>query len=312
MSNSSHEWSKDALFKKAQLYAETMIEHEDNAWQFGLWSAFTLEFLIRAAVSAVSPVLLADAKDWNNILYGLEIATNKPKFIPKSAATSELILRLEDIVPSFTREHANFCIAHLAKRNSEMHGGNLEFELYPSSAWAPMFYSVCKILSTAAGESLENLLGPASAKRANEDIAALKDVNAKSVRGAIEAHKTVWNEKSATEKSTAQKQAQTAALRHYGHRINCPACQSVALIQGKAAGEAKKSVSDDGVIEKQIMKPEAMHCIACGLKIAGYSKLLAAGLGSTYISTSQYDAMEYFSIDLDEHVRSMMEDDNNE
>lgn len=60
------------------------------------------------------------------------------------------------------------------------------------------------------------------------------------------------------------------------------------------------------------MQPEAFHCIACGLKISGYSKLLAAGLSDAYISTSRYDAMEYFDIDLDAHVRSMAEDDNNE
>ena len=60
------------------------------------------------------------------------------------------------------------------------------------------------------------------------------------------------------------------------------------------------------------MKPEAFHCIACGLKISGYSKLLAAGLGNTFVATSNYDALEYFEIDIAEHYRDMMADDNNE
>lgn len=312
MIKNNHEWSKDALFKKAQLYAETMTEHEDTAWQFGLWSAFTLEILIRSAISAVSPVLLADSKDWNNILYGLGIPPKKPRFLPKSASITELIIRLEETVPTFTREHANFCAGHFAKRNSEVHGGNLEFELYPSSAWIPMFFSVCEILAASLGESLDNLFGKSVADRAREDIAALNDVNAKSVQGAIDGHRTSWDEKADDERDLARKQAETASLRHYGHRIDCPACKSIALLQGKAAGEARKMVDSDGVVERQVMKPEAFHCVACGLKILGYSKLLAAGLGDTYISTSHYDAMEYFEIDLDEHVRSMMEDDNNE
>lgn len=67
-----------------------------------------------------------------------------------------------------------------------------------------------------------------------------------------------------------------------------------------------------GIVERQVMQPESFSCVACGLKIAGYSKLLASGLGDTYISTSHYDALEYFEVDLDEHIRSMMEDDNNE
>ena len=119
-------------------------------------------------------------------------------------------------------------------------------------------------------------------------------------------------EKSEVERENAKKQAEAAALRHYGHRVSCPACACTALLQGKSAGAAKRTVDEDGIVERQVMKPEAFHCVACGLKILGYSRLLAAGLGDTFISTSHYDAMEYFEIDLDEHVRSMMEDDNNE
>jgi hypothetical protein len=60
------------------------------------------------------------------------------------------------------------------------------------------------------------------------------------------------------------------------------------------------------------MKPEAFHCVACGLKISGYSKLLAAGLGNTFVATTSYDALEYFEVDIEEHIRNMMADDNNE
>lgn len=312
MTKAAHEWSKESLFAKAQLYAESMNEHEDVNWQFGLWSAFTLEILIRASVAHISPVLLADGKDWNNTLYGLGQSPSKPKFLPKSASTSELIVRLEELCSDFTREHSNFCAAHLGRRNSEVHTGNLAFEDLESSSWLPMFYAVCQVLTKMAGESLDTLFGKEVAKRAHEDIAALKDDASKSVREAINAHKTVWNQKTDAEKELATKQAAAAALRHYGHRVDCPSCNSVALLQGKATGEAKRTVDDDGVVERQVMKPESFHCVACGLKILGYSKLLAAGLGNTYISTSRYDAMEYFEIDIDEHIRSMMEDDNNE
>ena len=112
-----HEWSSDALFAKAQLYAEAMTENADSDWQFGLWSALTLEMLVRAVVAARSPALIADNQDWNNILYGLGIQPKKPKFIPKSAAIADLVVRAEELVPDFTREHSNFCISHFARRN---------------------------------------------------------------------------------------------------------------------------------------------------------------------------------------------------
>jgi len=213
---------------------------------------------------------------------------------------------------SFPREHANFCASHFARRNNEVHTLSFPFENVGSSTWLPTFYAVCEILLNSFGESLESLFGSDTAAQVREDIDALRDETAKSVKGTINAHKTVWEQKSDEERTIAIAQAQTASLRHYGHRVDCPSCGSIALLQGKAAGEAKRTVDDDGIHERQVMKPEAFSCVACGLKIMGFSKLLGAGLGNTYISTSHYDAVEFFDIDIEERARNMMEDDNNE
>lgn len=309
---SDHEWSKDALFAKAQLYSEAMAENDDSEWKFGLWSAFTLEMLVRSSVAAKSPALVADAQDWSNVLYALGIQPKKPKFVPKSASISDLVSRAEELVPDFSREHANFCVSHFARRNSEVHSGSLQFENVGSATWIPMFYWVCDVLLASIGETLESLFGRETAAMAREDIAALGDETAKSVKGTINAHKIIWEQKTDEERATAVVQAETASLRHYGHRVACPACGSRALVQGKAAGEAKRTVDEDGIYERQVMKPDGFYCLACGLKITGYSKLLAAGLGNTYISTSRYDAVEFFNIDIAEHYRNLMEDDNNE
>lgn len=308
----NHEWSKDALFAKAQIFAESMADNNDSDWKFGLWSAFTLEMLVRSSVAAVSPSLIAENQDWANILYGLGGQPKRAKFVPKSAAVTELVSRAEELIPDFTREHANFCASHFARRNSEVHTGSFPFENVGSSTWLPTFYAVCEILLNSFGESLESLFGSDTAAQAREDIDALRDETAKSVKGTVNAHKTVWEQKSDEERTIATAQAQATSLRHYGHRVVCPSCGSTALLQGKAAGEAKRTVDDDGIYERQVMKPEAFSCIACGLKIMGFSKLLGAGLGNTYISTSHYDAVEFFDIDIEERARNMAEDDNNE
>lgn len=312
MEQTSHEWSKEALFAKAQLYAEVMFEHQDNNWQFGLWSTFVVEMLVRAAVANVSPVLLADSKDWNNLLHALDRPTKKQKFVAKSAPITELIQRVEELADGFTREHSNFCAIQVTRRNSEVHSGNMPFENLGTSSWLPSFFTVSQILANEIGESLESLFGKKVAEQAKEEISALKDDTANAVKDTITAHKTVWGDKTSEEQEQAREQAATVSLRHYGHRVNCPACGSKALLQGKAAGETKKEVSDDGIIERRVMRPETFQCVACGLKINGYSKLRAADLGDTYISTSHYDAIEYFDVDLDEHIRNMMADDNNE
>lgn len=312
MKKTDHEWSKEAFFSKAQLYAEAMSDHDDSNWQFGLWSAFAIEMLVRAGVAATSPVLVAENQDWNNLLYALGTEPKKQKFVAKSASITEMVIRVQDLCSEFTREHANFCTAHIARRNSEVHSGSLPFENLGSSAWLPMFYSVCSVLLTEIGESLESLFGDEIAKQAKEDIDALADDAAKSVKGIISAHKEVWLSKSGTEKVNLEKQAKVVSLRHYGHRIDCPSCSCTALVQGKATGAPKRKVEDDGILERQQIKPESFQCVACGLKISGYSKLLAAGLGDTFISTSHYDAMEFFEVDIAEHFRGMIEEDYNE
>ncbi|OAI19827.1 MULTISPECIES: hypothetical protein [Methylomonas] len=312
MEKTSHEWSPESLFAKAQKYAEVMFEHQDTNWQFGLWSAFVLEMLIRSAVAKTSPVLLADLKDSNNLLFALGKPIKKSKFIAKSASITELLKRVEDLAKDFTGENANFCVSHLERRNSEVHSGNMPFENLGSAAWQPNFFTVCDVLTREIGESLESLFGSEIADQAREEIEALKDENAQAVKGTIATHKTAWEGKTDEEQDQARKQASTVSLRHYGHRVNCPVCQSTGLLLGKAVGEVKREVDDDGIVEKQVMRPESFQCVACGLKINGYSKLIASGLGNTYTATSHYTAIEYFEVDIDEHIRGMMEDDNNE
>lgn len=297
---------------RAQRYAETMLEKDHTDWEFGFWSALTLEILVRASLANISPALVADGKDWNNILYAIGTDPNQPKFNPKSAEISELLKRSENIFPNFTREMLNFSVSHINKRNSELHSGAVPFEGIGSSSWLPAFYSVCKVLVTEIEESLDTLLGTEIAKEAEAHIVALGDESAKSVKGTINAHKTIWKEKATEEKTKLSKQAETLSTRHHGHRVNCPSCDSVALVHGSSSGAPKTTVDEDGIIEKQTMLPASFECIACGLKIAGYSKLVACGLGDTYVSTSQYDAVEYFEIDIEEEIRGMMYEDNNE
>lgn len=288
------------------------MEKEHSDWEFGFWSALTLEILVRSAISNISPTLVADGKDWSNILYAVGTHPNQQKFTPKSADISDLLKRAENLLPKFTMEMLNFSIAHINKRNSELHSGALPFDNVGSSSWLPMFYSVCKVLVTSIGETLDTLLGKDVAEEAEYHISALQDESAKSVKGTINAHKTIWNEKLDEEKTKLSKQAELLSTRHHGHRIECPACNSVALIQGRSTGAPKTAVDEDGITEKQTMLPASFVCAACGLKISGYSKLVACGLGNTYVSTNHYDAVEYFAIDLEEEIRNMVYEDNNE
>jgi L-asparagine oxygenase len=87
---SSSTWDSGAMLAKAQRYAEEMQRHAHDDWRFAFWSSLTLELIARSALAKVSPVLLADHTNWNNLYYALGNIPNASKFSPKSITIAEV------------------------------------------------------------------------------------------------------------------------------------------------------------------------------------------------------------------------------
>lgn len=303
-------WDPEALYIKAQRYVQHMSALDSNDWEFALWSGFSLEFLARAALANVSPALLAETdKSWASLYHALGFSPIEERFTPKSIPVSEVFKRLMAILPSFTKEHEGFGILHTGRRNAELHSGESAFDGIKSSFWQPRFYQTSEILLTSIGMTLEDFFGEDEAKVANQVIAAAVDDSAKVVKGEVEAHKKVWLAKSDTERATLATQASVRATRQIGHRVECPACTSDALVVGEPVSTPVQSLRDGEITEKQEHLPNHFECVACGLKIAGLSRLTVVGLGDRYKKTQIYDAAEYYA-PQDEYFG--YDEDNNE
>jgi len=305
----SHPWSKEALLAKAQLYAEEMLSHSRDEWQFGIASTFVLEFVARAALANISPALLADSKDSSNLYFALGKNPTAPKFIPKSIDISEVRSRLREAMPKYTAELDGFSAAHINRRNEELHSGGMPFAGL-NTGWLPHFYETLTILLESMDEGLAVVVGKREAKVAEKLVAASKDESAKAVAKAVAAHKTVWSGKDKTEQEKLLKQASVWAIRQSGHRVKCPACESDALVFGGPVSEPIRKLDGDLIIEAQEYLPEKFECVACQLKITGLSQLSPCGLGATYKATFTYDAAEYYGADNTDY--SGFEEDNNE
>jgi len=305
-----HEWSSAALLMKAERYADRMLEQSRDDWQFGFWSVLCLEMILRAAVSHTSQTLLAETKDWNNLLFALEIKGSAGELNPKSIASSEVISRATALYPAFTREHANFCTLHIKRRNSELHSGSLPFDGLDTSVWLSQFYAACSALLSSQGSSLKSIFGEEEATTADTLIKALQDEAAKSVNGTISAYKTIWRGFSPADQAKLSKLAEERSTRADGHLVNCPSCGSIALVQGNPAGTESSTFENDLIILRRPMLPSHFECKACGLKIVGHSKLSACGLGGTYTSKSTVDPVDYFEDGFHERFHSMDEDNN--
>lgn len=304
-------WDPKALYVKAERYVQQMAAHSSDDWEYALWSSLALELLARAALANVSPALLADddKQSFSSLSHALGFPSTEEKFSPKSIAISEVFKRLTMFIPGFAKEHASFGTQHTGRRNEELHSGKPAFDGLKASTWQPRFYDVCQLLLTSLGLTLADFLGKNEADVAAKLIEAAADESAKAVRGDVEAHKKVWLAKDDKEQAKLQSQAAVWANRQAGHRVECPACTSQALVVGEPISAPVQKLNVDEITETQEFLPNQFECVACGLRIAGLSRLSAVGLGDKYKKTRKYDAAEYYAPNDD---YAEFEDDNNE
>jgi hypothetical protein len=291
-----HPWSSEALFNKALLYVGEMEEHPASEWQFGLWSSLSLELLARAAVAKVSPTLLANRRDWHNVYHALGHPATVRQFTPVSVTTNEVLGILREILPDFTDELFQFCVKHCAYRNAELHSGEEVFADFGTSKWLAKYYACCDVFLRSMGRTLHELVEDAQAAKAL--IASLTDTAAKTVEQDIKKHLKLWESKTPAEQEAALAQATSWASRHAGHRVQCPACGSPALVRGSSHGVVTTEVREDEdvIVQRQNVLPSSFECVACELKIAGLSKLSACGLGDAFTATSTWSAAEFFGL----------------
>lgn len=302
-------WSAEALYAKALRYAEKMTSAGSETWEHALWSGLCLELLARAALANISPVLLAEQRNWQNLLQALGYTPTEPKFSPKSVSTKDVLTRLKDILPDFDTELQNFCVTHTGRRNAELHSGELPFDGVHGSRWHGTYYRACTVLLASMAYTLEEFFGAEESEVAQKEIAAAADEAAKAVIGEVEAHHRVWASKSDDERVTLSANAKTWATRHLGHRVECPSCNNKAIVIGEAIGGPQRVLEEDEITETQEHLPNWFECVACGLKFTGLSRLNAVGLGDRYTKTEFYDAAEYYA---PEDPYAGFEDDNNE
>lgn len=290
-------WERDSLWGKAVLFMQRATAEDRESALFGLWSSLGLELLARAAVAKTSPVLLADPdKDHKNILYALGVSSTNA---PKSVSTIQVLTLCRLLVPGFTDDEFKSAAALVNRRNEELHTGSAAFETFPTQTWVAGFYGCCKILAEHQGESLESLFGRDEARAAREMLGKIESTVLSQVKSLIAAHQKVFHAKSEQEQRKLSEAAESSAndLCHRGHhRVTCPACSSVATVQGNTYGGERLEHRDGKIIVRESVVPTKFQCLACDLKLSGYHSLVAAGVGDHFTHRSEYSPPDYYEL----------------
>lgn len=291
-------WEREPLFTKAKLHFEKAYDEDKEDSYFGLWCAMGLELLARAAISHVSPTLLAEPdREHQNLLHALKLGSAKTQ--RKSIGMIQVITLCKTLIPDFTDANFKIASAIINRRNEEIHSGAAAFEEYPTQQWIAGFYKCSKILCEFQDETLNSLFGGEIQKEAELILAEIEEEVIGKTKSLIAAHKKVFDNKE-TEiqeklKEAAQKNGDRVAYRGF-HRVQCPACNCTATVIGEPYGKENVENNDDEIIVRQSILPTKFNCIACELKLNGYNSLSAAGIANHYTRRNTYSPEEYYDM----------------
>lgn len=297
--NAQSLWSYDLLWSKARAYMERALNVPRDDDLFPFWSSLALELLARATLAHAHPTLVADTSepDGRNLLHALGFEPKVKNFIPKTLRTTDILIRCQQIVVSFSKEHELFCRGFINKRNEELHSGGLPFSQLKNDSWLPRFYESCTVLLTFQSKELSDFVGLEEAQAAKKMLDAMADETAKSVQKQINAHAEVWKNKKQKEKDTLALAAGKAAQPWLGHVIDCPSCGSKALLHGEQIRQQPAVLENEELVVRSFMLPNELVCKACDLHIRGHGQIYAAGFGSQFTNTARHDPVQYYAED---------------
>jgi hypothetical protein len=295
-------WDHDSLYKKAKLYVRKGLDHEEpGSPEVPFWCLLSLELLARAALSRVSPALLADPQDGANVLYACGFPG---KTAPRSIAAKTVFRRCQVVCSGFTERELNKCIEWLNWRNEELHSGGLPFEHLTTSKWLPDFFQVANILLKANKQTLKDYAGGSHVKTARTMLEALSSEKMKQAHEMVQTMKSRFSSLSKKEQRERLSSGteQLAAIYKRGGRprkIKCPACAGPAVLIGSIIRSTTPRDENGQLVQEDVWLPVGLKCYACELTLKEHAHVNALGLGDQYTSLDTLDPADYYSIEFD-------------
>jgi hypothetical protein len=299
------DWSYDSLYTKAQVSMERAFLADRNSSLFPFWASLGLELIARATLSKIHPALISDPREGNNILHAFGYGSSKEP--PKTIGAKTIFLRLQVIIPTFTKDDEKFCQSFINMRNEELHTGTPIFEDYPTNSWLTKFYKATKILLEFQGKTLEDFIGKQESEIAEHMISEFKEELIAKVFEKIKKYRDVHNDLEKAEReikeAVSPKLLSEYVLKEklYGKskKVKCPSCNVDALLIGKFISQSEPKVNEDVITVSNNMLPIELKCFACGIKLTSNGELSVANYGGQFAIESNVDPVEYYGIEYD-------------
>ncbi|MET7863697.1 hypothetical protein [Micromonospora taraxaci] len=315
-------WDYDSLISKAKAYFTRAQEHpkaDDEV--MAIWLLLGLEFLLRAPLAKVSPILLAEPD------FALDAAgfPSPDGSEPKSVATRTVVARLQRVVEGFTPERSKDANFLINIRNKELHTGSIAVGLDPAT-WLPRFIRVldviCEHLSLPAG----HLIGYELVEQGRALVDAEDKRLVFEIKGKITSCKTVYeilrpDEVAARRLDIPDPRGQYETIPGLGpgptfdafkawqkiveqtgyepEFVACPACGERAAVRLKHVRATGERLEGESIFRDTVFVGTGMTCMVCGLALSSTAELRAAGIAQQYKREEEESLEDRFGISYD-------------
>jgi hypothetical protein len=299
-------WDSESLWHKARLYAEKAHRLRSGDKDFPFFCALSLEFLSRAALASVHPVLLAKPDDNGvSILHAVGVAAPGQ---PRSVEMKTVYARLAVVCPSLGESQTKFCQQMANWRNEELHAGSRPFDGLEESQWLTDYYLVSRELCKFMRRRLADYLGSKQAHAASALLKEAKGRLRQTVERKLAAARKALAKLTPGEIAARANSAQTryvteSALLPISRRgtslapTKCPVCGHKAHLVGRLISESDARYVDGELLAEATHLAESVRCYICDLELNGPQALVYAHLQPRFTTHMSIDPMELFEFD---------------
>ncbi|MGV9764943.1 hypothetical protein [Micromonospora tulbaghiae] len=315
-------WDYDSLIGKAKVYFTRAQEHpkaDDEV--MAIWLLLGLEFLLRAPLAKVSPILLAEPD------HALDAAgfPSPDGTEPKSIATKTVVIRLQRVVENFTPDRSKDANFLINIRNKELHTGSVAVGL-DASTWLPRFVRVLEVVCENLSLEPEYFIGSELIEQGRALIDAENQKLVAEIRKKIATCKAVFEllrpeEVAARVLDIPDRRGESETIPGLGpgpsqeafeswkkivaetgaepEFVECPSCAQRAAVRLRRVRVTNERLEDESILRDSVFVGIGMTCAVCGLDLSNTAELRAAGIAQQYKREEEESLEERFEFAYD-------------
>ena len=277
-------WDYDGMIGKARIYferAESVAEADDDA--FAVWLLLGLEFLLRAPLAQVNPMLLADPNG-DAILHAAGFPGGAAAKEPKSIQATTVISRLGRIIEAFTADREDDATILTALRNRELHTSEAVLASIDIALWLPRFTRVAEVICTHLGLDATDVVGEEVMDQGRALVDAEDKKLAHEVATRIATAKAFAKQLTETEVHLRWEAAQ-ASRQYPAVVIDCPACGLEVAMDLEPIRTTNERLNDGEILRDIISVARGLQCPVCSLALTSTAEVSTAGLPQQHTRT---------------------------